>query len=122
MPIRVECENCKKTLSVKDHLAGKKIKCPVCQNVVLVSASAPPAKPPTAPGAPSNPATATKPKTAKPATEKPMSNGTPVNGSAKSNGVPAKAPEPAAPPPENVEEEAFSAFRDEPKPEVDEGP
>ena len=31
MPIRVKCEKCKKTLSVKDHLAGKKIKCPVCQ-------------------------------------------------------------------------------------------
>ena len=37
MPIRVKCENCKKTLSVKDQLAGKKIKCPVCQNVVVVS-------------------------------------------------------------------------------------
>ena len=39
MPIRVKCESCKKTLSVKDHLAGKKIKCPVCQNVVVVPAA-----------------------------------------------------------------------------------
>ncbi len=40
MPIRVKCEKCKKTLSVKDHLAGKKIKCPLCQTVVTVPADA----------------------------------------------------------------------------------
>jgi len=127
MPIRVKCENCKKTLSVKDHLAGKKIKCPVCQSVVLVSASAPPAKESAAPTDPSNPAagkpaTATKPKTAKPTTDKPATNGTPANGHAKGNGVPTKPAEPAAPPPESIEAEALAAFADEPKPEVDDGP
>lgn len=131
MPIRVKCENCKKTLNVKDHLAGKKIKCPMCQSVVLVSATAPPPKgsapaDPTKPPSPpaGNPGTATKPKTTKPTTEKPSTNGTPANGAAKSNGVPAKPaePEPASLPPENVEDEAMSAFADEPKPEVDDGP
>ena len=41
MPIRVKCGNCQKTLRVMDHLAGKKIKCPECQNVIVVSAMTP---------------------------------------------------------------------------------
>src|SRR5262245_58224678 len=109
MPIRVKCENCKKTLSVKDQLAGKKIKCPVCQNVVLVSATpakgATPAAPAkdgdgaTTPGA-KKAAIATKPaKSAKPAGAKPQTNGkpgpgktAPTNGAAASgNGAAAKS-------------------------------
>jgi tetratricopeptide (TPR) repeat protein len=126
MPIRVKCEGCKKTLSVKDHLAGKKIKCPVCQNIVLVSAASvppkgePPATPapakPSAP-APMKPAPATKPivKT-KPTTDKSATNGVPVPGPVKSNGTPAKPPETVERPPENIEEEALSALADEPPP------
>jgi hypothetical protein len=123
MPIRVKCESCKKTLSVKDHLAGKKIKCPVCQNVVVVPMASPtkepsgakgpiaPKKDPPAGAAPKKPAptsqpapipaakkpaAATKPivKT-KPTTEKPDSNGTPVAKTPPANGTPPpKAPEP----------------------------
>ncbi len=126
MPIRVICEKCKKTLSVKDHLAGKKIKCPVCQNVVLVSGTAPrkdepPSNPTPAPGPPAGkqPEVATKPaKTAKPsadkvktngaasndksastgapAAKKPTTNGTPTADKAKPNGSPAKPPEPSS--------------------------
>jgi hypothetical protein len=124
MPIRVKCDSCKKTLSVKDHLAGKKIKCPVCQSVVLVSAPAPPPKESASPGDASQAKTATKPKSAKPTTGKPATNGTPANGVAQSNGTPTKPPEPgpAALPPENVEEEALAAFGEDLKPVVDEGP
>ena len=153
MPIRVKCEQCQKTLSVKDHLAGKKIKCPVCQTVVTVpaaapivppaasSSKAPPAKSP-AP-VPKKPVAATKPAIGKPVADKSKSNGTspaadrsksngtpppgdkaksngtpPAADKAKSNGVPAPPPkpDPAALPPENVEEEALAAFADEPPP------
>src|SRR5208283_2066990 len=91
MPIRVKCESCKKTLSVKDHLAGKKIKCPVCQSVVVVAASAEskaPAAPKAGPApkaAPVPPAGVAKPAAgarlpaAKPAAKKPTPNGTPVS-------------------------------------------
>ena len=119
MPVRVKCEKCKKTLSVKDHLAGKKIKCPVCQNVVAVPAEsglpeAPAKKPPIA-------GKLAPPK--KPPADPTKTNGTPpVTAKPKSNGVPVKPPEPAAAPPENVEDEALSALSEKPAKQEDEGP
>ncbi|MSQ96390.1 MAG: hypothetical protein EXR98_17805 [Gemmataceae bacterium] len=121
MPIRVKCESCKKTLSVKDHLAGKKIKCPVCQSVLAVPQGSP-MKEPAPPNAPAQgipvpspgakkAAAATKPLApTKPTVEKPDSNGTPA---AKPNGTPPPTQEL---PPENVEDEALAAFSDEPEP------
>src|SRR4051812_18674969 len=98
MPIRVKCDSCKKTLSVKDHLAGKKIKCPVCQSVVVV-ASAPPGKTPTPTAEPApksaaapakKPAVAPKPGIAvKSPADKPKTNGTPATDKSKTNGTPA---------------------------------
>ena len=38
MPIDVVCHQCRKTLRVGDHVAGKKIRCPSCQGVVAVPA------------------------------------------------------------------------------------
>lgn len=38
MPIEVVCPQCRKTLRVGDHVAGKKIRCPACQAVVAVPA------------------------------------------------------------------------------------
>src|SRR5260370_27640781 len=123
MPIRVKCESCKKILSVKDHLAGKKIKCPVCQNVVAVPAAPSPKAPspttapaskPTPPAAAKKPAASAKPgATTIPAPEKMKSNGTPsLADTAKSSGRP--EPEMIELRPENIEAEAASAFADEP--------
>ncbi len=130
MPIRVKCDACKKTLSVKDHLAGKKIKCPLCQTVVVVpnpgpakesspaAKTAPAAKKPAA-GIPApvpggtkrtQPIKAKSPSPSKSASPKPATNGTPPV--AKANGTPA----PPAPPPEDLEKEALSAWADEPPP------
>jgi len=39
MPIEVVCPQCRKTLRVGDHVAGKKIRCPACQGVVAVPAA-----------------------------------------------------------------------------------
>lgn len=36
MPIDVVCPQCRKTLRVGDHVAGKKIRCPACQGVASV--------------------------------------------------------------------------------------
>lgn len=119
MPIRVKCESCKKTLSVKDHLAGKKIKCPVCQSVVVVSASSPaPAAKPASAAAVKKPAAVAKPAATKPGPDKTKSNGAlPAADKAQSNGTPAN-PEIIELPPENVEAEALAAFADEPKAEA----
>jgi LSD1 subclass zinc finger protein len=128
MPIRVKCGGCKKTLSVKDHLAGKKIKCPVCQTVVAVSASAPAAVKPDGAGAAPAPKKAEPPKKSgpapqpgvavKPPPDKSKSNGTPAPSDvANSNGVPEA---PIELPPENIEAEALAAFADEPKPAEEE--
>jgi hypothetical protein len=38
MTIRFKCPNCQKTLGVKDHLAGKKVACPVCKNAIKIPA------------------------------------------------------------------------------------
>jgi DNA-directed RNA polymerase subunit RPC12/RpoP len=84
MPIRVKCESCKKTLSVKDHLAGKKIKCPVCQSVIAVTAMASmPAKEAPAKDAPTKEA----PPKAAPTKAAPAKDGSP----AKKPGVAAKS-------------------------------
>jgi hypothetical protein len=36
MPISLKCHGCKSTLKVRDELAGKKVKCPRCQTVLVV--------------------------------------------------------------------------------------
>ncbi len=48
VPIKVRCEGCKKTLSVKPHLAGKRVACPVCKKplVIPVPTAAPAGPPP----------------------------------------------------------------------------
>lgn len=38
MPIRFKCPHCKKPLSVKDHLAGKKGACPACKKPITIPA------------------------------------------------------------------------------------
>jgi len=43
MPIDVVCPECRKTLRVGDHVAGKRIRCPACQAVVSVPGSVAPA-------------------------------------------------------------------------------
>ena len=42
MAIRIQCSGCKKTLAVKDTLAGKRVACPVCKTSVQVPGSAAP--------------------------------------------------------------------------------
>jgi hypothetical protein len=141
MPIRVKCEKCKKTLSVKDHLAGKRIKCPLCQGVVAVPLASPTKEAPGVAKESADPAKNPAPKPAaettvrksttaktipksKPAPGKPETNGTHSTNGDKTNGK-AHAPAPLdEPPPENVEEEALAALADEPPPPPveDEGP
>ena len=60
MSIKFLCSHCKKVLSVKDQLAGKRGKCPHCGTVVLVPV---PAKPASAPAAirPAQPPAASPP-------------------------------------------------------------
>ncbi len=36
MPIEITCQHCNKRLRVKDSVAGKRIKCPQCQEIFLV--------------------------------------------------------------------------------------
>src|SRR5438067_2138278 len=38
MPIKFSCPNCKKSLVVKDHLAGKRAACPGCKKPLTVPA------------------------------------------------------------------------------------
>src|SRR5262245_26748529 len=40
MPIRITCTSCNKLLSVRDELAGKKVKCPGCGTIFTASATA----------------------------------------------------------------------------------
>jgi predicted RNA-binding Zn-ribbon protein involved in translation (DUF1610 family) len=42
MSINVPCTNCGKSLKAKEELAGKRVKCPSCGQVITVSASCPP--------------------------------------------------------------------------------
>jgi predicted Zn finger-like uncharacterized protein len=39
MPVQIQCWECKATLRVRDELAGKKVKCPRCSNLILVPVS-----------------------------------------------------------------------------------
>jgi hypothetical protein len=43
MTITIACTSCRKRLSLKDELAGKRVKCPACGQILPVVASAPPA-------------------------------------------------------------------------------
>src|SRR5438128_860889 len=57
MSIKFPCPHCKKALKVKDELAGRKAKCPSCQQILTipkaVATAADPGKPPsTAAGKP----------------------------------------------------------------------
>src|SRR5689334_5448364 len=38
MTIRIKCPHCHKALGVKDHLAGKKVACPVCKKGLKIPA------------------------------------------------------------------------------------
>lgn len=61
MPIRIRCGACGKVLSVRDELAGKRVKCP-CGNLLVATAS------PAAPGAGRSPGSAApRPAAARPA-------------------------------------------------------
>ena len=93
MPIKFTCPHCKKVLSVKDHLAGKKGPCPSCKKIVTVpmqSAAAGPAQ----------------------HAQRPVP--TPTNGQTKPN-EPKPPEKPAAPesPPEDAEAAAAAALADE---------
>ena len=45
MPIKVKCGNCSAQFKAKEELAGRRVKCPKCQNpVVIAAATAPPAQ------------------------------------------------------------------------------
>ncbi len=70
MPISVPCPSCKASLKVQDNLAGKKIKCPRCSQVVAVPSTKPeaalaaaraPAPSVSAPAAETSTSAATKP-------------------------------------------------------------
>jgi ribosomal protein S27E len=39
MPFTIECSKCHKTLKVPDEAAGKKVRCPSCQEIIAVPAS-----------------------------------------------------------------------------------
>lgn len=39
MPIKVVCSGCSKSFQAKDSLAGKRVKCPACQNVIDIPAT-----------------------------------------------------------------------------------
>ena len=38
--MRFSCPHCRRTLNVKDELAGRKVRCPGCKNVLQVPAAA----------------------------------------------------------------------------------
>ncbi|HEV3115824.1 MAG TPA: hypothetical protein VGY58_02145 [Gemmataceae bacterium] len=40
MPIKFSCPHCRKALSVKDHLAGKKAQCPACKKTLTIPTAA----------------------------------------------------------------------------------
>ena len=40
MPIKVKCGNCSAQFKAKDELAGRRVKCPKCQNPVVIAAAA----------------------------------------------------------------------------------
>lgn len=70
--ITCRCDACGKTLAVPSHASGKKIRCPSCQAIVAVPASAPIDRPETPEKKPS-PKPAQKPDPPKPTSSKPAS-------------------------------------------------
>src|SRR4051812_1508651 len=44
MSISLQCTNCGKTSKAKEELAGKRVKCPACGQVIMVSAVCPPSQ------------------------------------------------------------------------------
>jgi predicted Zn finger-like uncharacterized protein len=102
MPIRVQCNGCKTALAVKDHLAGKRVRCPKCQAPIAVpeTGAAPPA-PPTPPAASGPPKPAAAPK------------GTGVKAPVARPTRPLKAKASSAPK-IDIEAEALAALRDDP--------
>lgn len=148
MPIRVKCQSCKKTLSVKDHLAGKKIKCPVCEQVVPIPAASDAAASPTPapetklPAPKASPAAKAKPSASVGSTAKrPASAGTtakdrpnadtatapngkshPDTNAGNPDATKSSSPQTPEIPPENVEDEALAALADEPEPVEDAAP
>ena len=134
MPIRVKCDNCKTMLKVRDELAGKKVKCKVCQSGVVVPSAAQKApltpQPTTAPvkkkqipvGKPASEAIQSTKKIPTAEAKKPPSKAKPeTNGAMGTPTLPEPEP-PAVPekPPEIVEEEAANAIAEAlaPKEEV----
>jgi hypothetical protein len=61
MPIKFQCPHCKKGLSVKDELAGKKAACPVCKKALTIPRPSAPSAPATPRPAPKKPALPTPP-------------------------------------------------------------
>ena len=138
MPIKFECPNCHRKLTVADAMAGKKGKCPACGNAVAVptSSAAPhppvppvskgPSKPaPPLPGSAATPVHTNgssgnhKPVAGKPAPPKPpppkLSPASRIPGLTPAlKPPPTPPPPPQAPPPADVEAEAAAAFSDEP--------
>jgi LSD1 subclass zinc finger protein len=45
MPFMLKCTNCRKSLSVPDDAAGKKVRCPACQEIIAVPAASTDAPP-----------------------------------------------------------------------------
>jgi hypothetical protein len=138
MPIRVACPQCSKNLAVKDELAGKRIRCPNCQNVVTIPAATNGAAKPTTPAKPAAgpakaPAPPAKSAPAKPAAGpakdasniKPTPPTKPAAGPAKAN-VQRKAPAPPPPPAPLEDEDDFADMAPAPvtrgkgKPAIDE--
>jgi predicted Zn finger-like uncharacterized protein len=94
MPIRITCPSCSATLSVKDELAGRAVKCPKCGGVIPGSQSAAGGTPPAAkaPAPPPGPTPSAPKMPAMPAAK------------------PAPAPVPAPPEPEPESESESSPF------------
>src|SRR5947207_15546235 len=47
--ITFQCGNCKNLMAVEDHLLGQQVRCPHCQQVVVVPESTPSTPPPVEP-------------------------------------------------------------------------
>ncbi len=124
MPIKFECPGCHKKLTVADAMAGKRGKCPACQNQINVPANGatPPPSSPPAPAAPSKPAAASKPAgpAAAPApaakaapASKPAAKSSPAPSSKSTAATtPPAAPKPARPAP--AKPTAATATKDKP--------
>ena len=122
MPIKFTCPHCKKLLSVKDHLAGKKGACPACKKVLTVPLESAPLASPSPPNSESASAAAGNPVAPKATPSNPAAPKappSPANGHSKVKApAPAPAAKPAPPPPPSVDVEAAAAaaFADEPPP------